>query len=146
MGLRRSRRVFTHNSFECVSQFLCSQPCHAHLITFPTQSRWLKILSWRKKRVAWQRSTVPVRGTRRLVNYGSSSGTVASSVGADTGRATVCYRADQNPHVAGKQQRIGGHSSGNDHSANRDNSRLSLANAQGKPTVRQGHHSKHLRR
>ena len=42
------RRVFTHNSFECVSQFLCSQPCHPHLITFPTHSRWLKISSWRK--------------------------------------------------------------------------------------------------
>ena len=26
----------------------CSQPCHAHLITFPTHSRWLKISSWRK--------------------------------------------------------------------------------------------------
>ena len=51
VGLRRSRRVFTHNSFECVSQFLCSQPFHAHLITFPTHSRWLKISSW-KKRVA----------------------------------------------------------------------------------------------
>ena len=49
MGLRRSRRVFAHNSFECVSQFLCFQPCHAHLTTFPTHLRWHKISSWREK-------------------------------------------------------------------------------------------------
>ena len=52
----RSRRVFTHNSFECVSQFLCSQPCHGgHLITFPTHSRWLKISSWRKNALQKER-------------------------------------------------------------------------------------------
>ena len=62
------------------------------------------------------------------------------------GRATVCYRTDKNPHVAGKQQRIGDRGNGNDHSADHDNSRLSLANAQGKPSVWQGWHSEHFRR
>ena len=82
----------------------------------------------------------------QTTHHGSSSGTNTSSAGADAARTPVCYRTDQDPHVAGKQQRIGGRSSGNDHSAGYDNSRLSLANAQGKPSVWQGHHSKHLRR
>ena len=82
----------------------------------------------------------------QTTHHGSSSGTIASSAGADAARTPVCDRTDQDPHVAGKQQRIGGRSSGNDHSAGFDNSRLSLANAQGKPSVWQGHHSKHLRR
>ena len=62
----------------------------------------------------------------QTTHHGSSSGTIASSAGADAARAPVCYRTDQDPHVAGKQQRIGGRSSGNDHSAGYDNSRLSL--------------------
>ena len=38
----------------------------------------------------------------QTTHHGSSSGTIASSAGADAARAPVCYRTDQDPHVAGK--------------------------------------------
>ena len=74
----------------------------------------------------------------QTTHHGSSSGTIASSAGADAARIPVCYRTDQDPHVAGKQQRIGGRSSDNDHSAGYDNSRLSLASFQTSSTASRG--------
>ena len=67
MGLRRSRCVFTHNSFECVSQFLCFQPCHAHLITFPTHSQDIEL---EKKRVA---SSLPPTGGVKSTSPGTEN-------------------------------------------------------------------------
>ena len=61
-----------------------------------------------------------------LVDHGSSSGTITSSAGANKDRTTERYRANQNFHVAGKQEHIGGHDSNNDHGADHDISRLSL--------------------
>ena len=126
----------SHNSFECVSQFLCSQPgptCCVHLIL--AQDIELK-----------RKNVLHGSGARFLSTVRPDHSPL--KLKWDNCKLSWCRRSKNSSMLSntGKQHRIGGRSSGNDHSAGYDNSRLSLANAQGKLSVWQGHHSKHLRR
>ena len=110
---RRSAICITSvlSSFQSLSQLalhFSSLLCTCNLIS--NTFKLVQDIVPRRKCVAWQRSTVPVHD-------GSSSGTVASSAGADTARIVI-----EQIRILTLQakQRIGGRSSGNNHSAGCD--------------------------
>ena len=149
----RLRHVSVHLDCNSLHMCLLSASCHPAQSLFcwscadsSTHLRWLKTSSW------WKKTRLHGSGAGSLSTVHADLLIMEAQVGqlqaqlAQT-QTELQYAIEQIRILTLQVNRNTSAvtPAATTHRADRDISRLSLTNAQGKPSVRQGHHSKHLR-